>query len=361
MRVLNLRVQDLRCFRSIELKPGPGLNVFVGENGAGKSSVLEALALLSGGRSFRTSRSSYLIRHGAVSAQVFADIEQDDVCHRLGFSRSKDGWRGRLDGKDVRRLSDLARNCAVLVLEPNALDLLTGPSESRRRLIDWLVFHVEHGYGDVWMRYQRALSQRNALLKRPGVLRSEIAGWDAQLSEAGAVIHSLRAIATNRVAAALIEAGMELAPQLGEASLKYRKGWDGDSLLEALAVTMDRDRQLKFTGSGPHRSDWRMTFKLGGGRHELSRGQQKTACFMLLLALVRVYEAANHQFPIVCVDDLFSELDSDHQARCLRVVADTGAQVWVTGTHMPEQLLTGWSNAPHRFHVEHHQILPVSV
>ena len=158
MKFESLRIAGLRCLEAVSLTPAPGINVFVGANGAGKTSVLEAAYLLSHGRSFRAGSRDVLLKRGANALSVFAEVRAEDGrTRRLGLGREGGRWVARVDGDTAASLGALVQECAVVCFEPGSHDLIAGASDERRRFLDWGLFHVEHAFVNQWRRYQRAL------------------------------------------------------------------------------------------------------------------------------------------------------------------------------------------------------------
>ncbi len=163
MRIEQLRMRGLRCLSDVAIELDPAVNVFVGANGAGKTSVLEAVFLLSHARSFRAGAKDALLQRGAPLLSIFAELRHDDGrASRVGLGRSGVRWEARVDGENVA-IGQLVRECAVVCFEPGSHALIAGAAEERRRYLDWGVFHVEHDFLPGWRRYQRALKQRNSL------------------------------------------------------------------------------------------------------------------------------------------------------------------------------------------------------
>src|SRR5487761_2161853 len=166
MQFVRLVIDDLRCFQHLAVSPRPGINVFAGGNGTGKSSLLEAAYMLSHGRSFRAGAAEALLRRGATTWTVHAELRHaTEQTRLLGLTREAEGWRARVDGQPVATLAALIEHCAVICFEPGSHALIAGPGEERRRFLDWGVFHVEQNFQPVWRRYRRALRQRNTLLR----------------------------------------------------------------------------------------------------------------------------------------------------------------------------------------------------
>ncbi len=357
MQLTRLVVSGVRNLQPLELAPGPQLNFVVGANGAGKTSLLEAIHLLAYGRSFRGRVRDGLVRTGAEAAEVFAEwAEPGGVRRRAGLRHTGQEWTGRLDGEAVRQLGDLCAALAAVSFEPGSHTLVTGSAEARRRYLDWGLFHVEHGEGrfhPLWRRYARALKQRNVLLKQraPG---HQLDAWDAELASAGEHLDQERRRYVERLQPRFAALSASLAPGLGEAGLDYRPGWRRDQmpLADALLLARERDQVAGFTSVGPHRADWRVGHLLRPAQEALSRGQAKLTALACLLAQAEDFADVRGHWPVFLLDDLASELDRDHQRRLLERLRGSGAQVFVTGTDpIPALLEADWPVA--MFHVEH--------
>lgn len=356
MQLIRLEARALRCFESVHLEPAAGLNLVTGDNGAGKTSLLEAVHLMAYGRSFRGRVRDGLIRSGAPALEVFVEWSQGAVeaprHHRAGLRHSGQDWEARLDGRSVGHLGELCAAMAVVTFEPGSHALVAGASEGRRRYLDWGLFHVEPGFLVVWRRYLRALRQRNAVLKARGS-DAELAVWERELAEAGEPITRQRGTYVEALQPHLARFARLLAPELGEAHLAFQAGWQRDqmSLADALLVGRHRDRGAGFTTAGPHRGDWRIQHVRVPGRDALSRGQAKLAALTCILAQASAHAEHHGEWPMVLLDDLASELDRSHQTRLLDLLLDSGAQVLLTGTEAPPALSPAESQIT-RFHVE---------
>lgn len=413
MHVTRLDLRNLRRFDEVQLLPGAGINLITGDNGAGKTSVLEALHLMAYGRSFRARVGDGLIRQGAEATEVFVEWRErvpglgatatdtpasgagltgvdgpgpesgaDDVSatiagtapgreetmsgsptdplrtRRAGLRHTGRDWQGRLDGQTVAQLGDLCAALAVVSFEPGSHALITGAAENRRRFLDWGLFHVEQAFLPLWRRYARALRQRNALLKaRSG--DDQLDAWDRELAEAGEPLGQYRQRYLEAIEPAVVRLAAELAPDLGGLRLEYLPGWRREAfpLLDALLFVRERDRQAGYTSVGPHRADWRIAFGNVPGREALSRGQAKLTALSALLAQAEHHAAVRGDWPVIVLDDLASELDRHHQGRVLAWVRSTGAQAFITGTEVPPAL-QGPSPHVSMFHVEHGRITP---
>ncbi len=367
MHLTRLEVTAVRRLTDIAMRPAPGINVITGDNGAGKTSLLEGLHLLAYGRSFRGRVRDGLIKTGADAVEVFAEWHEDvsGRTRRAGLRHSGHRWEGRLDGETVAQLGELCAALAVVTFEPGSHALVTGGGEPRRRLVDWGLFHVEQanpadgtqgGFLTLWRRYARALKQRNALLKAR-VRDSQLEAWDHELAETGEPLTRRRQAYLDALEPLLQAMTTELAPSLGLPRLVFQPGWSRDnlSLADALLIARDRDLANGFTSVGPHRADWRIDYAALPGRETLSRGQAKLSALAILLAQAEHHASACGEWPVIALDDLASELDRNHQRRVLDRLLASGAQVFITGTEAPSAL-SEVSPGGTMFHVEHGEL-----
>ena len=358
MHVNRLDIAGLRRFERVELRPEPALNVLVGDNGAGKTSVLEALHLMAYGRSFRGRVRDGLIGQGAGAVEVFvewveAGLAGGDVRRRAGLRHAGQAWTGRLDGEAVESLGDLCAALAVVTFEPGSHVLVAGGGEPRRRQLDWGLFHVEPTFLLAWRRHARALKQRNALLKTGQRRDDQLGAWEAELAESGDTITRHRERYLEQLQPHLQAMVSDLLPEAGGVRLGFQAGWRREelSLADALLVARERDLVVGHTTAGPHRADWRIDYADLPGREQLSRGQAKLTALAFLLAQARAHAAVRGEWPVVALDDLASELDRPHQRRVLGYLAGTGAQIFITGTEPPPELARVSPTAA-MFHVE---------
>lgn len=353
MYVTRLDIRQFRRFGEVSLRPAAGVNMLVGANGAGKTTVLEALHLMAYGRSFRGKPSDGLIRQGSDALEVFVEWLGSEGRHRkVGMRHGGRDWTGRLDGEDIQALGVLCAALAVVTFEPGSHNLIMGGAEGRRRYLDWGLFHVEPRFLELWRRYSRALKQRNALLKS-GAPYAQLDAWDHELIAASEPLTAYRERYVAELRDPILETAAKLAPELQLFDLEFAPGWrqEHGSFADALLVQRERDRQSGFTSVGPHRADWGLRFASGLTRDHLSRGQAKSSALAVLLGQALHYADATGDWPVIALDDVASELDTTHQQRVFEWLGGVDAQVFVTGTFVPESL-----QGAELFHVEHGEI-----
>lgn len=355
MLIRRFDVDNVRSIQHATLHPARGLNEFVGGNGAGKTSLLEALHVLAYGRSFRGRVRDGLVRSGQEALSIFCEWQEGDdaTLRRAGLRHRGSAWEGRLDGEPVSHLGELCAAFMVVCFEPGSHALVSGGGEPRRRFMDWGLFHVEPGFLAAWRRYSRTLKQRNSLLKS-GARREHLEAWDHELADAGEHLTTRRELYLARLHERIAPNLAGIAPMLGSVGMRFEAGWRRSEMAlgDALLLAQERDRLMGHTTVGPHRADWRLSFAAAPNGEALSRGQAKLAALACLLAQAEDCAATRGGWPAIALDDLASELDPSHRERVLATLAGTGAQVFLTGTEP-----SGAADA-RLFHVEHGVITP---
>ena len=365
MSLVELAVDDVRCIERAELQFHAGHNLIWGGNGSGKTSLLEAIFLLGRGRSFRTRNSERLIRYereqlvvfgrtaGSVQSEAASQAGRVPLGQALGVQVSRtDGTSARISGANAKSLTELTQAFPVQVIDPGIHKLLEEGGHRRRRWMDWAVFHVERQFGEWWLRYTRALKQRNAALRtQPG----QAGVWDSEVIRLGELI----AVARGRFVEGLLPYWKESVVALSglEPELHYFKGWAQDaSLTEALAASRARDESKRVTHPGPHRADVHVRLNGRPAREVLSRGQQKLVAVAMTLAQLHLLQDATQTTSTLLLDDPAAELDGDHLRRFIDQVLRLKSQLVLTSLQ-PESQLFG---TPHRvFHVEQGRVQAV--
>ncbi len=342
------RATDFRCLRKAELRLGPRFNLISGSNASGKTSLLEALAYLGRGKSFRGASVADLTRHGANEFILFGEVDGVREGLPVGVRNSREGLEVRVGGTSAPGgVAALAEALPLQVIDPDIHNLIAGGPELRRRFLDWVAFHVEQGHLLVWRRFRRVLKQRNAALKA-GSSREDIRRWDAQLCELGEQLDGSRRRALASTNESLNFYGQSLLQT--ELTFEYQSGWSRErSLDEALERGFDRDQQFGATQSGPHRADLAISASARRARRLVSRGQQKLLASAMILAATQTVQSALAKPLLLLLDDPAAELDRDSVVRLMDAVAALGCQV--VATSLDPGALT-FPETPTVFHVE---------
>lgn len=352
MSLVQLTVEDLRCLQRAELALDPKRNLIWGSNGSGKTSLLEGIFLLGRGRSFRTRNSERLIRHGQPRLTVFG--RTDGVPPQaVGVQVAKaGGTTARINGASAGSLTELSQSFPVQIIDPGVHKLVEEGGFRRRRWMDWAVFHVEYGFADLWVRYTRAVKQRNAALRHQP---TQAAAWDPEVARLGELIAEARRGMLDQMQAGWRESVASLSGL--EVDLNYSRGWSHDvPLAQALVDSRARDQARGLTHSGPHRADVLVRLHGRPAREVLSRGQQKLVAIAMTLAQIRLLQERTATTPTLLLDDPAAELDGPHLLRFIHEVSCLKCQLVLTSLQ-PESDLFG---RPERvFHVEQGRVAPV--
>lgn len=347
------RASNFRCLESVELLLSPDYNLIHGANASGKTSLLEALAYLGRGKSFRGSSAANLIRYGASEFILFGEIKQQQRGFAVGVRNSRDGLEVRVAGEDNGGAASLVEALPLQVIDPEVHNLIAGGPEQRRRFLDWLAFHVEHDHLQIWRRFRRVLKQRNAALKAKSST-AVIRTWNAEFLQLSAQLDESRRSVLNVAMDNLRGHGRELLQ--AELAFQYQQGWPRDKdLQQALHEGLERDVQHGATQAGPHRADLKVTYNERQARKLVSRGQQKLLASAMILAATATAQAALQRPLLLLLDDPAAELDGDSLARLMAAVVALECQV--VATSLSREALD-FPQKPALFHVEQGRVSP---
>lgn len=357
MRFKRVVGQGFRNFNRFTFEPSSKVNVIFGENGSGKTSLLESIYLFGFGRSFRPGGFRPLIKESSESYTLFAEGVSDlhsDRPSKFGMQRSLKGQQElRINGSKDVRLAELAKQIPVQLFTPESVEVIVGGPAHRRQLLDWGVFHVEHSFFNLWSSYNKVLKHRNSLLKqRKGNVGKEDDYWVSQLALFGENITSLRASYVDKLSKYILRIAHYFLPNVTiELSLKV--GWDQSKRLEeALADSKATDTKYGHTSVGPHKADLNIVADGVSAKERLSRGQLKVLMASMMLAQTELVRELTGESCIVIVDDLTSELDSSNQKKFCELLEESGNQVFITAVEKAD-LIQNFKKEPELFHVEH--------
>lgn len=342
-RILELATRGFRNLGSLDLVPGPRFNVVFGENGQGKSNLLEALHYLGAQRSFRGAGADDLIGMHDPAASLGLRFDAVPVARTLKAKLHRDRARELgLDGKRPRSLAALRGVLPMVLFHPGDLELAQGGPEGRRALLDAVLSEVDARYGESLAHYTRALRSRNRLLKAEVPDRRAITSFDPILAEHGAAIGRARDVLVRELAPDAERAFHEIFDEAVPAAIRFRSRVEPTSsaLGEALARSLEKDLARGFTAEGPHADDVVLAIAERSAKHHGSQGQQRALVLALKLAELEALARRDGRLPIFLLDDVSSELDRTRQARFFALLERRGAQVFLTTT-MREVLSIG--------------------
>ncbi|MFN2361087.1 MAG: DNA replication/repair protein RecF [Marinobacter sp.] len=369
MALVKLQTEHFRNLCPASVSFSPSINLLYGENGSGKTSVLEAIGYLGLGRSFRVSRHQAVVSHGQQKLTVFGGLDKGmveyssggssgELSHRVGIARDIGAKETslRVDGEPVRNLSSLALHLPVSVIDPGVFDIVAGGPGKRRQFLDWAVFHVEPSFASVWQQCQRVTSQRNQILRTGRIDDALMKVWDSQYTELAERLTKARKetfrLFTNAFDRLLGEID---APWVDGLRLDFYPGWDSSqSLVDVLKTHREQEQKMGHTLYGPNRADIRLRFQGRPVSETFSRGQQKTLVILMKIAQGMVLSDLGKQVTVL-LDDINAELDVGHRAMLAQKLYELRCQVFLTSIEppRPEELWQNTMPEYRLFHVEH--------
>ncbi len=337
MFLKKLDVQGVRNIRWGQLLPQAGVNLVYGDNGSGKTSLLEAIYLLGRGRSFRTTKLKSIINTASEDCTVYARVgiswDVDDADIAMGVSRALSGaFHFKVAGRQVYTASILAETLPIMLMNSDSLALIEGGPSGRRRFLDWGVFHVEQRFRELWRKYQRCHKQRNNLLRRDKISAAQLAAWDNAFIALSEQVADYRKAYFEKVLPEFQAILRQLNDDL-HIEFSLFRGWAEESSL-SLELEKNRNRDLKSQSShcGAHRADIRLKCDGRPAKEVLSRGQEKIVVLAMQIAQGRVLSRLANKQCLYLLDDLAAELDREHLSRGVDLLTELGAQVFLTGT-----------------------------
>lgn len=365
MPLSRLEARGIRNLEPFRLDSLGRINLVVGPNGSGKTSLLEAIYLLGMGRSFRGTRIQPLVSLAADSCVVYAETRTTDKESpgSIGVSTTA---AGRLE-THVDRISgagraELARALPLQLINADTFGLIDDGPVARRQFMDWGAFHVKPTFMEDWRRAMRCLKQRNHLLRqarmgRGNIDEQELEGWSRGLVESGNRMDLVRRAYIEEFAPLFFDVLGRMLSLPGLA-LSYRSGWEGaDNLEAALKESARTDRELGRTTTGPHRASIDIVMEGRPATDFLSRGQKKLVVAALKLAQGWHLARATGVRCTYLVDDLAAELDLEHRRAFLRVLDETSCQAFITAVDADEGLWQHLAGCRDLFHMEQGRIL----
>lgn len=355
MSLHSISISNLRIIDREELEFSEGLNFFYGRNGSGKTTILEAIYLLSTTRSFRCRNFSDYLRKGEKILQLNGKVISGSRTIPLGLLRDEDSVEIRADGKSLQKVSELASWLPVQLIYSDSHLLISGGPKIRRAFLDWGLFHVEPQFLPLWRRYDKALKHRNALLKqrshRGAELNRLLKPWNHELGGLAMAIHHLRERYIEHLLTILPDF-VEKTMEGHQIALHYQAGWDLDQRLEEqLSYSLDQDLRRGFTQYGAHRAELLFRFDGQEAKKVLSRGQQKMVVVLLSLTQAQQLKVKTNRSSIILIDDLSAELDQEHRQKVMSLLKSMSVQLFITAIEREALALTDW-NMKKNFHVE---------
>lgn len=349
MWLQQLQAQGLRSFDECKLEFSQGINVLYGDNGVGKTSILEGINILSCGKSFRTSKIGNIITSGKSELTLYGEVSDQEDLIQMGVQFGSGAKELRINREKVNKWSDLAKILPILDIHPESYLLITGGPIERRKYLNWGMFHVEPSYAQIWSEYTKALKQRNYCLKTRNIKHARY--WHQSLSKNGQCI-----------SVALEKYSREIAPYINKVldkfgfkeniELKYSSGWDREyDLEELLDYELQGDDLPLSTQNGPHRGDLKINWQGRVFSKTSSRGQQKVLAIALKLAQAQLLKQQYGKLSVYLIDELPAELDQQRREVALDILSQLDSQVIISA--VSKESMRCLDKQVKWFHVEH--------
>jgi len=335
MIIKSIELKDYRNYDSLDLQFDKGINILYGDNAQGKTNILEAIYVAATTKSHKGVKDKDVVNFHKEEAHIRTYLEKEGVETRVDMHLRKSKSKGiAIDGQKIKKAADLLGLCNVVFFSPEDLAIIkNGPAE-RRRFVDMELCQLDHFYLYNLNHYNKIVIQRNKLLKdmymNPG-LRDTLNIWDSQLASFGSKVIERRRLFVEQLNDIIYGIHKKLSGEKEELKIIYEVDVEIDEFEEKLKANQDRDIKLKMTTVGPHRDDF--CFQIGDLdlRKFGSQGQQRTAALSLKLSEIELMKKLTKDNPVLLLDDVLSELDSNRQNYLLNNIGEIQTIISCTG------------------------------
>ena len=327
---------NIRSLDFVSLTPTSDINIIIGKNNDGKTTLLESIYFSSSLKSFKSVSSTSLIRSGANSFKILVSSSKLDQTYSISIEKKLKGTNStRINDKRCSS-KDLFLTLPVLALNFGVENIVTGSSEDRRSLLDWGTFHVEHDYLIKYKNYQKALKHRNSLLRKKSLDNLEY--WTDLVADIGENLNASRKLYFDTLNNEFINYKkiiLSIEPDayndIKNSTLKYNQGWnDKLTLKQALHQSLEKDIVMKHTTCGPHRSDIIMSSTGYDLKSISSMSTQIITGLLLVLSQSKVFHVKHEHYPVILIDDLFFGIDDKNLLLVVNLLKDSNAQCFIT-------------------------------
>ncbi|MBD5479881.1 MAG: DNA replication/repair protein RecF [Lachnospiraceae bacterium] len=335
MIIKRLELADYRNYESLDLQFDKGTNILYGDNAQGKTNILEAIYVAATTKSHKGSKDNEIINFDKEEAHIRTYLEKDAIETRVDMHLRKSKSKGiAIDGQKIKKAADLLGLCNVVFFSPEDLNIIkNGPAE-RRRFVDMELCQLDSFYLYNLNHYNKIVNQRNKLLKDMYMnpdLKDTLTIWDSQLVSFGSKIIERRKIFTEQLNEIICEIHKKLSGGKEEILVYYNPDVSVEDFEAKLKMNQERDIKLKQTTVGPHRDDFSFMIGKVDVRRFGSQGQQRTAALSLKLSEIELVKKIAKDFPVLLLDDVLSELDSNRQNYLLNSIGDIQTIITCTG------------------------------
>jgi len=329
MSLVKLDIFHVRNIHKASIQPCPTINLIVGDNASGKSSLLEAIYILGRAKSFRSTAIKSVISLDQEHLVVSAQIEKVDagICH-LGIQLDGKTLLIRINQETKQQRSELAYAFPLQLIHPKSYELLDSGAQLRREFLDWGIFNDDKQYLYVWRRFKKALAQRNALLKTKQL--EQLSVWNKEFVYYGTIVHDYRRGYIEKLRSVFVQISKKFLV-IDNIAIHLLSGWDvSKNLADALDQDLDKDLRYGFTHSGPHRGDFQVFVNQRLAKDFVSRGQLKLLVLSLKLGQVQLLAVDQNHLGCVLIDDFSAELDVTNRSKLLDFLSSINCQVFIT-------------------------------
>lgn len=335
MIIKSIELSDYRNYTSLELDFDKGTNILYGDNAQGKTNILEAIYVAATTKSHKGSHDSDIVRFGCDEAHIRTYLEKDNIETRVDMHLRKSKSKGiAIDGQKIKKAADLMGLCNVVFFSPEDLNIIKNGPAYRRRFVDMELCQLDSFYLYNLNNYNKIVNQRNQLLKdlyfNPQ-LKETLPIWDDQLVSYGNKIIERRRLFVDQLNDIIFNIHKKLSGDKEEIKIVYEPDVDENNFLDKLKENQARDIKSKMTSVGPHRDDFGFIVGDIDIRKFGSQGQQRTAALSLKLSEIEIVKNINNDAPILLLDDVLSELDSNRQRFLLDSIGDIQTIITCTG------------------------------
>ena len=335
MIIKSIELADYRNYDLLDLKFDKGTNILFGDNAQGKTNILEAIYVAATTKSHKGSKDKEIVNFNKEEAHIRTYIEKEGVETRVDMHLRKNKSKGiAVDGVKLKKAADLLGLINVVFFSPEDLGIIkNGPGE-RRRFVDMELCQLDSIYLYNLNNYNKIVNQRNKLLKDMYMnpdLKETLNIWDMQLVSYGEKIIERRKIFVDQLNEIIYDIHKKLSGDKEELKIIYEPNVEKERLEESMRASRDRDIKAKMTSVGPHRDDFSFIIGNVDIRKYGSQGQQRTAALSLKLSEIELVKKITNDNPILLLDDVLSELDSNRQNYLLNSIGDIQTIITCTG------------------------------
>ncbi len=332
MQIKNIKLDNFRNYKQLNITLASGLNIFIGNNAQGKTNLLESIYYCSIGKSTKTSRDKELIKWGETKSKVKIEVERQYYTNNIEIiTCEKEKKTIKINEIPIKRIGELMGELTVIFFSPDEIRLIKDAPQDRRRFMDIDISQISRNYFYLLCRYDKILNQRNKLLKFTKdfeALKDAISIWDEQLSDIASKIIFWRINFINKLSKPAYDIHKFITNGKEDLKVTYQ-GITGNSeqeikekIQKALTQNIQKDYELGYTTVGPHRDDLKVVINNIDIRSFGSQGQQRLATLSLKLAELDLFKQERGEMPILLLDDVLSELDETRQQNLLKIIKD---------------------------------------